>query len=165
MWSRARQCWQACVGAIVVAAVMAVVILTRLVAARRWYSNLPARLQGASAKPRPPQVLIAQFNGHTYQLGQAGRVHRLHIGSGRGNGIRIQDSTVAPRHLQLRKTRRGLMLRNLARTPVLVNQQELKPRRRQPLVLPATVRLSDRITVSLRAKAEGQPDQSGENQP
>jgi hypothetical protein len=152
-----RHCWLAwIVGAIIVTVVTIVVILTRLAAAQRWYGNLTAKLQGTSAKPRTPQILLAQVADRIYQLGQLSRVHRLHVGSGHDNGIRIPDSTIAPRHLQLRKTRRGLVLRNLAKTPIFINQEELRPRRWQPLVLPATVRLSDKITLSLRAQTAGQ---------
>lgn len=109
-------------------------------------------------KIRPPkihrrknnEVLTARYNGRIFRLGRLARLRKIHIGSTPRNTLRIQEEeTVADRHVCIYRKRGQLMLRNLAQTPIMIEQNQIKSGHKHPLRLPVTVRLSDTVALHL----------------
>jgi hypothetical protein len=162
-FSRMWDSWLAriIVGVVVIGvmAVTAIAVARGLVAARRWRIKVDASLQRVPRQAKLPEVLLAQVNGQTYRLGAVNGLRPIHVGARQDNVIRLTDPAIAPRHLRLFSSRRGLMVRNLARTPVLVNGSELRPRRKVQLALPAAVKLGEKATLDLRLAQNGVPEE------
>ena len=113
-----------------------------------WLKELRDRLLKLRS-PKCKEVLTAQYNGRTFRLGALAHLRSIHIGSNPRNSLRIQQETIAGRHLRIYRKKRQLMLRNLARTPIWLNQEPIKSGHKHPLTLPTTVRLSDTVTLQL----------------
>lgn len=147
------------IAGIAVAAVMAIAVFRGLTASRQWRVKVAASLRKVPRQAKLPEVLLAATNGQTFRLGAINTLRAIHVGARQDNVIRLSDPAVAPRHLRLFVSRRGLMLKNLATTPVIVNGSKLRPRRKMPLILPAAVKLGEKATLNLRLARHGAPEE------
>jgi len=147
------------IAGIALAAVAAIAVLRGMTAARQWRVKVAASLQKVPRQVKLPEVLLAATNGQSFMLGALNTFRAIHIGARQDNVIRLADPAVAPRHLRLFASRRGLMLKNLATTPVIVNGSKLRPRRKMPLILPAAVKLGEKATLNLRLARNGAPEE------
>ena len=129
--------------------------------ADRWKARINSRLQATQS--RDPGILTARLNGRLYRLGRLDHFRAIHVGSGPKNTIRITDDSIERRHLKIYKKGGGLVLKNLARSPVTVNSTEVKSRRKHRLILPAVVTLKENVTLNLDLVNQAKPSDKQES--
>ncbi len=129
------------------AAIPLVVILRGTREARRWRMDMNSRLK--KSQPNDDGVLVARLNGQSYRLGKLDSFKSIHVGSDINNTIKISDKSIEGRHLEIFKKDNQLMLRNLASSPVIANNTEVKSGQRHQLVVPSIIQLNDRIKINL----------------
>lgn len=139
-----------------VAALLTIFAVAWFVAAKKanpWKAKVSSLLK--TIRPQNPGTLIAKVNGQTYRLGPINHLNAIHAGRNLKNTIKITDNSIEGRHLKIYRKRNNLMLRNLARTPVMVNGIEVKSRHKLRLVLPSVIRLNDKIKLNLALSKPG----------
>lgn len=142
-----------------------VILLRGTREARRWRVDMNSRLK--KSRPNDDGVLIAKLNGQSYRFGKLDRFRSIRVGSDVNNTIRISDKSVEGRHLEIFKKDNQLMLRNLAKSPVIANNTEVKSGQRHQLVIPSIVKLNDKIKLNLeldRPKIHPGESQSDKNE-
>jgi hypothetical protein len=94
-------------------------------------------------------VLVAKLNGQSHRLGQFERFRVAHLGREKSNAIRSSDKSIENRHLKIYRKGNDLWLKNLAKSPVMANGMEIKPKRSYRLVLPSVINLNERTKLNL----------------
>jgi hypothetical protein len=115
--------------------------------ARDWSGRVNSHL--AKTKTKDNGLLIARFDGQLSRLGPFDRFSSAHGGSNRNNTIRLSREGVAGRHFKLYRKGENLMLKNLVRTPIGANGNELKPHGKCRLILPAVIAINDNVKLTL----------------
>ncbi len=145
--------WSLYIGSALLFTLILLTIVRGAVNGQRWQKKLTERLKRIPSA-EAVQILYANCDGQSYRLGRTDRLQTVHIGSGPHNSLRINDKSIAPRHIRIQRVKKRLSLTNLAPAPVAVNGSALKPRRRKSLTLPALIRLSDSVTLKLETRPE-----------
>ena len=130
---------------IAIGLVLAAAIIHGLSKALRWKS----RHTPAEAKQKQPGTLIASINGHVHTLGRIDRIGAVNIGKDENNTIRINDASISGRHARIYSKGRNLMLRNIGKTPIMVNGSAVKPNARQILIIPSVIEFNGRNRLNL----------------
>ena len=128
-------------------AVVVTALASRVNPARGGQDSTPDA-DASEAGNNPPLQFVARINGTERVLGPAAGLHRLHIGSGLSNALRIAHKDVEERHLELTR-RRHWRIKNLSRKSVDVNGSVLHPGRRVRLDFPVLVGLTDKMSFHL----------------
>lgn len=97
--------------------------------------------------------LTALVDEDRLDLGELGTIREFTIGRGPGCAVYLDHEGVEDRHLEIRHRRKGLKIKNLATSPVVVNGKELSPRARMPLDLPVDIEVIPGINVTLLTEA------------
>jgi hypothetical protein len=130
--------------------------------ARRWKTDMNSRLK--KSQPTDEGILIAKLNGLPYRLGKLGKFKSVHVGSDASNAIRVLDKSIAGRHVRLYKDSNNLMVKNLAKSPIVANNAEIKAGRSHRLVLPSVIKLNERTKLNLILERHKVDSQENSNQ-
>jgi hypothetical protein len=125
---------------------LVIVISKDLVKAGRWDTKKKGHLASAS---HPPKRLVLRYGDYSRELGRLDRFRSIHVGPGKRNTIRTPDSAGGERYLKLYRRGDDVMLKNLASSSVLANNVEVKPGRKQRLVIPSAIQLPDKTKLNL----------------
>jgi hypothetical protein len=149
-WSRVRGAvssyWWLILLLIAALGVLILVISRDVLKAGRWDMQKKEHLASAS---RDPKRLIARYGDDYRDLGRLDHFRSIHVGPGKKNTIRTADSTGGERYLRLYRRGDDVMLKNLANSSVLANNIEVKPGRKQRLVIPSAIQLPDKTKLNL----------------
>lgn len=115
---------------------------------KRWKAKVSSHLRKIPNKNSG--ILVAELNGQSYRLGQPDRLKSIHIGSGPENTIRVPDKSIQAHHVTIYAKDHDLILQNVSKSPVSLNDSEVKPGGKHRIVLPSTIRLNDNVKITLR---------------
>jgi hypothetical protein len=128
---------------------------------RQWDRNLKDKTK--SVRPRELRLFVLRHGDRIHQLGPIDKLPVVSVGRHSDNAIRLVDDSVRDHHLRIYRKGDGLVVQNLANTPIKVNSTEVKPRSRYRISLPGTIELNDKVKLTLevqRAKLGRQEDGS-----
>jgi hypothetical protein len=134
--------------------------------ANLWKDRINSYLK--QAQYQSSKILLAKLNGRSYRLGQLESFKVAHLGSGLNNAIRVSDKSIKDHHLKIYRKGNDLWLKNLARSSIIANGTEIKPRSKARLVVPAVVQLNDKtklILELLRQKQNAPEIRRAEHEP
>ena len=92
---------------------------------------------------------MVTVNGQSYPLGPYQRFSSIHLGRGVGNTIKRSDEGIDDRHLRLFKKGADLMIHNLSKTPFVAGGKTVRPGHKEPLTLPTTVQITEKIRMTV----------------
>ena len=115
---------------------------------KRWQARVSSHLR--KIPNQNTGILVAELNGQSYRLGQPDRLKSIHIGSGPENTIRVPDRLIQAHHVTIYAKGHDLILQNVSKSPVSVNDSEVKPGGKYRLVFPSIIRLNDNVKITLR---------------
>jgi hypothetical protein len=139
--------WQFLLAPTVLLIGLAIFLVKAKRTAQQWKHQVNSHL--AEDKPTNPGTLVAKLNGQVYQLGPLTQFRQMHVGSGPKNTIKIIDDSVEGRHVKIYRHNDDLILKNLAKSPVIANGMEIKTRQRCRLVVPARIELNENLRLNL----------------
>jgi len=139
--------WLAGLGVALLLGIVAVVMVA-LRNGRQWQSSANSLLGANQSKTEG--ALVIEFNGQKYGLGQLSRFTSADIGSGPNNTVKIPHKSVIDKHLRLFRKSEDLMIKNLARSAIIISGTEVKPGQKHKLSLPVRIKLSDDVQFSIR---------------
>lgn len=149
------------IGCISAVAIIAFLLIYGWAAAATWQRKVQNPVEAARRQEeKHPRFLMARIGGSSYCLGNPQHFNSAHLGSSLENTIRINNESVAPRHLRIYRRGSSFFIRNLSRTPVVTNGQEIGRRKRCRLTFPAAVSLCEGVTVQLLLAKSTAPKQS-----
>jgi len=148
------------VGGISLFSVIAFVMVSGWLGARKWRQNAESSLSAAEQEQQDePKILMVQVNGRLHRIGNFHRLKNFRIGTDPQNAVRLDCDGVAPHHVRVFRRREKLFLRNLARDAVVLNGEELGRRKQCQLTLPAVLTITDGVRLYLFLEKEA-PDRS-----
>jgi hypothetical protein len=154
-----RVLWWVLPPVLLVLVVMAFILFRSMDAARQYTRDVNSRLK--NTQRQDAGFLLATVNGRSYNLGPSEHFKTADFGRGGDNTVRIPDDSLQNRHMRIFKRRASLMVRNLARSPIMVNGTAVKRSGTCHLVIPSVIKLNDKVSVDLRIQS--QPKQSKPN--
>lgn len=138
------------IGGISAVAIIAFLLIYGWAAAATWQRKVQKPVEAARRQEeKQPRLLMARIGGSSYCLGNPQHFNSAHLGSSPENTIRINSESVAPRHLRIYRRGSSFFIRNLAKTPVVANGQEIGRRKRRRLTFPVAVSLCEGVTAHL----------------
>jgi hypothetical protein len=138
------------IGGISATTIIACFLLYGWAAATSWQQKLRNPIELARRQnEKQPRVLMAQVGGSSFCLGNPRHFNSAHLGSSPENTIRISNEAIAPRHLHIFRRGDNFFVRNLAKTTIFANGQEISRRKRHLLIFPAAISLCENISVNL----------------
>lgn len=115
---------------------------------KRWKAKVSSHLR--KIPNQNTGILVAELNGQSYRLGQPDRLKSIHIGSGPENTIRVPDKSIQAHHVTIYAKGHDLILQNVSKSPVSINDSEVKPGGKYRIVLPSIIKLNDNVKITLR---------------
>lgn len=137
--------------------IIAFLLIYGWAAAASWQRKVQNPVETARREEeKQTRLLMARVGGSSYCLGSPQHFSSVHLGSSAENTIRVNSESIEPRHLRIYRRRSNFFIRNLAKTPVIANGQEIGRKKRYRLTFPAAVCLGEGVTVHLfLAKSAG----------
>jgi len=93
--------------------------------------------------------ISAEYDGAAYDIGEETMINNIIIGSGVVSAIPINDDSIEEEHLRLFSKKKQLWLENISSMPVTVNNVTVEKGKRELLLLPARIQLSENVRVDL----------------
>ncbi|MHC4166161.1 MAG: FHA domain-containing protein [Planctomycetota bacterium] len=129
-------------------AVVGVVVTVALRNARKWQTGSNSLLSTNRAKTKGG--LVVEVNSQKYGLGKFDCFTSADVGSGPNNAVKIPHKSVKDKHVRLFRKSEDLMIKNLARSAIIVSGSKIKPGQKHNLSLPARIRLSEDVQFTVR---------------
>ena len=145
------------IGGVSVVTIIVFLLIYGWAAAASWQRKVQNPVETARREEeKQPRLLMARVGGSSYCLGSPQHFSSAHLGSSAENTIRVNSESIEPRHLRIYRRRSNFFIRNLAKTPVIANGQEIGRKKRYRLTFPVAVSLGEGVTVHLfLAKSAG----------
>jgi hypothetical protein len=101
------------------------------------------------ADSEPPKSLVAYIGDKRHELGSVNDIREVAIGSGLGSTIFISGEGIAPVHVRILGSGKGLKLQNCSDSTITVGAETVKPKGKMSLDLPTDIELAQNITIAL----------------
>jgi len=96
-----------------------------------------------------PGIITAEYDGIKYELGDENAINNVVIGTSPASIIPLTDISIEEEHVKLFSKRGKLWIKNLSGQPVTINNLPLEKGKKELLLLPARIQLSDSVRIDL----------------
>ncbi len=151
------------VGGISIPSLIAFVVICGWLAAARWQKAAEQPLEVIQSQEQDqPQILMVRVNGVLQRIGDLRCLKSFHLGSAPENTVRIAEKVISSRHARVSRKGGKLFIRNMSKNPIIVNGQEVQPRKRHQLILPSVVTVAEGVSIDFFLEERPKENQKSE---
>lgn len=141
-WLKAKGLW-------VGMAVGLFLLVILMVRSRIRRKNKPVASSCDSSVPTQRYRLIGLWDGSRFELGEEEGVRNVVLGRHPASPIPLDDPEIEPRHLRLTYKKGHIWIQNCSSHPIQLDGLPLAGRRKQKLLLPVQMQLTDKVRITL----------------
>jgi hypothetical protein len=151
------------VGGISIPSIVAFVVVCGWLAAAKWQKAAEQPLEVIQSQEQDQsQILMVRVNGVLQRIGDLRCLKNFHLGSAPENTIRIAEKVISSCHARVSRKGGKLFIRNMSKNPIIVNGQEVQPRKRHQLILPSVVTVAEGVAIDFFLQEKPKENQKSE---